>query len=98
MTGIAAYTPAYPGIRHFIVTATKQLIERTLPPGSFIRRTTLSLSPDSLIWPHLNTERHEPFQRLPKALAALGIVALLLLYFFRDALQLKLPIRNGHSG
>ena len=33
----------------------------------------------------------EPFQRLPKALAALGIVALLLLYFFRNALQLKLP-------
>ena len=31
------------------------------------------------------------FSGYPKALAALGILALLLLYFFRNALQLKLP-------
>ena len=95
MTGIGAYKRLH--ILAFIILitdqVTKQLIERTLPLGTFYPPDNVILIPGFFNLVHVGNTgaAWSLFSGYPKALAALGIMALLLLYFFRNALQLKLP-------
>ena len=95
MTGIAAYKRLH--ILAFVIIVadqvTKQLIERTLPFGSFYPPNNVVVIPEFFNLVHIGNTgaAWSLFSCYPKALAALGILALLLLYFFRNALQLKLP-------
>ncbi len=95
MTGIAAYKRLH--ILAFVILVadqvTKQLIERTLPFGSFYPPNNVVVIPGFFNLVHIGNTgaAWSLFSGYPKALAALGILALLLLYFFRNALQLQLP-------
>ena len=95
MTGIGAYKCLH--ILAFVILitdqVTKQLIERTLPLGTFYPPDNIILIPGFFNLVHVGNTgaAWSLFSGYPKALAALGIMALLLLYFFRNALQLKLP-------
>lgn len=95
MTGIAAYKRLH--ILAFIILVadqiTKLIIERTLPYGSFYPPDSIVIVPGFFNLVHVGNTgaAWSLFSGYPKALAALGIVALLLLYFFRNALELKLP-------
>ena len=95
MTGIGAYKRLH--ILAFVILiadqVTKQLIERTLPLGTFYPPDNVILIPGFFNLVHVGNTgaAWSLFSGYPKALAALGIMALLLLYFFRNALQLKLP-------
>ena len=95
MTGIGAYKRLH--ILAFVILitdqVTKQLIERTLPFGTFYPPDNVIVIPGFFNLVHVGNTgaAWSLFSGYPKALAALGIMALLLLYFFRNALQLKLP-------
>ena len=95
MTGIAAYKRLH--ILAFAILVadqvTKQIIERTIPFGSFYPPDNLVVIPGFFNLVHVGNTgaAWSLFSGYPNALAALGIVALLLLYLFRNALQLKLP-------
>ena len=95
MTGIGAYKRLH--ILAFVILiadqVTKHLIERTLPFGTFYPPDNIIVIPGFFNLVHVGNTgaAWSLFSGYPKALAALGIMALLLLYFFRNALQLKLP-------
>ena len=95
MTGIGAYKCLH--ILAFVILitdqVTKHLIERKLPFGTFYPPDNVIVIPGFFNLVHVGNTgaAWSLFSGYPKALAALGIMALLLLYFFRNALQLKLP-------
>ena len=102
MTGIGAYKRLH--ILAFIILitdqVTKQLIERTLPFPTFYPPDNIIVIPGFFNLVHVGNTgaAWSLFSGYPKALAALGIMALLLLYFFRNALQLKLPDSQSSFG
>jgi len=95
MTGIAAYKRLH--ILAFAILVadqiTKLIIERALPYGSFYPPDNVVIIPGFFNLVHVGNTgaAWSLFSSYPKALAVLGIVALLLLYFFRNTLELKLP-------
>ncbi len=95
MRGIAAYKRLH--ILAFIILIADQIsklaIERAIPFGSFYPPDNIVIVPGFFNLVHVGNTgaAWSLFSGYPKALAALGIIALLLLYFFRNALQLKLP-------
>lgn len=102
MTGIGAYKRLH--ILAFVILitdqVTKQLIERTLPFPTFYPPDNIIVIPGFFNLVHVGNTgaAWSLFSGYPKALAALGIMALLLLYFFRNALQLKLPDSQSSFG
>ena len=102
MTGIGAYKCLH--ILAFVILitdqVTKQLIERTLPFPTFYPPDNIIVIPGFFNLVHVGNTgaAWSLFSGYPKALAALGIMALLLLYFFRNALQLKLPDSQSSFG
>jgi signal peptidase II len=95
MTGIAAYKRLHILALAILVAdqITKLIIERALPYGSFYPPDNIVIIPGLFNLVHVGNTgaAWSLFSGYPKALAALGVVALLLLYFFRNALELKLP-------
>lgn len=72
---------------------TKYLIERTLPLGSFYPPHCIEVIPGFFNLVHVGNTgaAWSLFSGYPKALAIIGLVALVALFVFRKSLQLKLP-------
>lgn len=72
---------------------TKILIERSLPFGSFYPPNCIEVIPGFFNLVHVGNTgaAWSLFSGYPKALAVVGILALALLFVFRNSLQLKLP-------
>lgn len=95
MQRIAAYKRLNSLALLIIVTdqVTKLLIERNLPFGSFYPPHCIEVIPGFFNLVHVGNTgaAWSLFSGYPKALAFIGLLALVLLFVFRNSLQLKLP-------